>query len=164
MKYHVMMITVLNRLIFYVEESKMKQLIMIGILIISLTGCVPKMHTVSPQIEGRVVDVKTGKPLTHVAVGKTYTNDNGKFIINAKKVMGVATPMGGMWRLPTIVVPVFKKGYIHTACRCSGMSNSIYGCSNVTIALTPKEYTNFKPIIQSTHSDTFSCQNIRRGK
>lgn len=113
----------------------MKYLTM-AILTIVFTGCIPKMHTVSPQIEGRVIDAKTGKPLSGVQVGSTQTNLNGEFFIEGKKELGIGTPMGGVWRLPTLNVPVSKQGYKSTYCECSGYSNS-EGCKDMTIELTP---------------------------
>lgn len=140
----------------------MKQIMMMGILIMSLTGCVPKMHTVSPQIEGSVVDAKTENPLMGVQVGSKRTDVNGRFTIEGKREMGIGTPMGGVWKLPTVVLPVSKKGYRNIYCRCSGLSNNVYGCTNVTIALIPVGENVLKNTVKSTQSDTFSCQIIER--
>ncbi len=114
----------------------MKRLAVVGLSALTLTGCIPKMHTVSPQIEGKVVDAKTGKPLSGVHVGTKQTDQNGKFIIEGKKKMGIGTPMGGVWRLPTLNVPISKKGYKSTYYSCSSYSN-VDGCTNLTISLTP---------------------------
>ena len=144
--------------------SKMKQLMMMSILIMSLTGCVPKMHTVSPQIEGKVVDAKTGKPLSGAQVALKHTNLNGRFVIEGKRELGIGTPMGGVWRLPTIMVPVWKKGYKGIYCQCSGLSNNIYGCTNVTIALMPLDKNVTNDMIKSTQNDNFSCRTVERAK
>ena len=127
-----------------------------------LTGCVPKIHTISPQIEGRVVDATTGKPLKGVQIGSKQTDVNGRFTIEGKREMGIGTPMGGVWKLPTVIVPVLKKGYRNAYCRCSGLSNNIYGCTNITIALIPLGENVLDTIIKSTQSDHFSCQIIER--
>ena len=142
----------------------MKRLLIIGILIMTLTGCVPKMHTVSPQIEGRVVDAVTGKPMKEVQVGSKRTDPNGRFAIEGKKEMGIGTPMGGVWKLPTVMVPVSKKGYRDIYCKCSGLSNNIYGCTNVTISLVPLDKNLSGSMIKSTQNDNFSCQIIEKAK
>ena len=136
--------------------------IVAGVSMLVLAGCAPKMHTVAPQIEGRVVDGVTGKPLSGVQVGSKRTDMNGRFIIEGKEELGIGTPMGGVWKLPTVLVPVSKKGYKETYCQCSGLSNNIYGCTNVTIALVPVARTPLDNKVSSTKRDNFSCQAIKR--
>ena len=147
---------------FLTGESKMKQLMIISTLTIALTGCMPKMHTVSPKIEGKVVDAKTGKPLSGVRVGLKQTHLNGWFTMEGKRELGIGTPMGGVWRLPSVMLPVSKKGYRDTYCQCNGLSNTLYGCTNVTIALIPLGENVSDTMIKSTQSDNFSCQIIEK--
>ena len=139
----------------------MKKLVILGLSASLFLGCVPKMHTVLPQISGRVVDAVSGKPLGGVEVGSAQTNPKGRFVIEGKKELGIGTPMGGVWRLPTILVPVSKKGYRNIYCKCSGLSNNIYVCTDVTIALLPSNTKVISEVIKkSTQNDFFSCETI----
>ena len=142
--------------------NTINRFIVTGVSMLALAGCVPKMHTVTPQIEGRVVDGVTGKPLSGVQVGSKRTDLNGRFIIEGKEEMGIGTPMGGVWKLPTVLVPVSKKGYKETYCQCSGLSNNIYGCTNVTIALAPIGNSNLDNRVDSREHDSFSCHIVEK--
>ena len=135
---------------------------LILILLFVFSGCVPKIHTVIPKIEGKVIDIVTKKPIENVTIGSIKTNKDGKFSLDGKKELGIGTPMGGVWKLPTVMVPVSKKGYRNVYCQCSGLSNNIYGCTNVTIALTPLGENVLENIEKSTQNDDFSCQIVKR--
>ena len=143
----------------------MKQFMILWILTMLLLGCVPKKHIVSPQMEGRVFDAMTKNPLSGVKVGSKQTNVNGHFIIESQKELGIVTPMGGVWRLPTVMLPISKKGYKKIYCTCETLNIDTYGCSNVTIALVPLDKNNLSDtLLESTQNDNFSCKKINKIK
>jgi len=103
-------------------------------LLLLLTGCIPKTHTISPTIEGVVLDAKSNQPLENVHVGSQLTNNKGQFFIEGKTKLGIGTPMGGIWKVPTMIIRVTKDGYQPTYYECSILSTQ-KGCFDVTIKL-----------------------------
>ena len=101
---------------------------------IFITACVPKTHIISPAIEGKVIDAQTKYPISGVRVGSTLTDKDGKFYIEANKELGVGTTMGGVWRLPAMVVKVEKAGYKPDYYICDAL-NTQEGCFDVVIKL-----------------------------
>ena len=103
-------------------------------LILSLSGCIPKTHTASPSIEGVVLDAKTNQPIANVQVGSQLTDSNGKFFIEGETELGIGTPMGGVWSLPTVIIRITKEGYQSSSYECSILSTQ-KGCFDVVIKL-----------------------------
>jgi len=106
----------------------------IPFLFLLLTGCIPKTHTISPTIEGVVLDAKSNQPLANVQVGNQLTNSQGEFLIEGETELGIGTPMGGIWNLPTVIIRVSKKGYQPSSYECGILSNQ-KGCFGVVIKL-----------------------------
>ena len=113
------------------------QSLLIPFIFLLLTGCIPKTHTISPTIEGVVLDAKSNQPLANVQVGSQLTNSQGEFLIKGETELGIATPMGGIWRLPTVIIRVTKEGYESSSYECS-ILNTQKGCFNVRIKLQKK--------------------------
>ena len=103
-------------------------------LVYFVSGCVPKIQTVEPEIEGKVVDAQTHQPLAGVSVGSVRTDEQGKFFIEGKKELGIGTTMGGVWRLPAIMLLIEKDGYQSTTYVCEILSTQD-GCYDVEIEL-----------------------------
>jgi hypothetical protein len=105
-----------------------------SLFLLLLTGCIPKTHTISPTIEGVVLDAKSGQLLANVQVGSQLTNSKGQFLIERKTELGIATLMGGIWRVPTMIISITKEGYEPSSYACSILSTQ-KGCFNVLIEL-----------------------------
>lgn len=138
----------------------MKRLVLVITTTILLSGCVPKTYTVSQQIKGKVLDATTKKPLSGVKIASVETDAKGRFFLKAKKEFGIGTPMGGVWKLPDMTVPIAKRGYKKIYCRCESTSNDSVGCTDVTIALEPVKKSETNIMIQSTRTENFSCHTI----
>ena len=108
--------------------------IYISLFLLLLTGCIPKTHTLFPTIEGVVLDAKNNQPLANVQVGSQLTNSSGEFLIEGETELGIGTPMGGIWRLPTMIIRVIKEGYAPSSYECSILSTQ-KGCFDVVIEL-----------------------------
>ncbi len=128
------------------------------IVLFALNGCVPKMHTTLPAIEGKVVDAVTHTPLSGVEVGGEVTNKNGEFYLDGEKTLGVGTPMGGVWKVPVVYLKVSKEGYHSMSCQCESFSTQD-GCLNVEIVLIPLQKKIDKIELQKEETG-FSCQLI----
>jgi hypothetical protein len=66
-------------------------------IILIFNGCIPKIVTISPAIDGIVIDKATNKRLKDVTVGSSKTNKNGFYTIDSKTKLGIATTMGGIF-------------------------------------------------------------------
>lgn len=116
----------------------MKKYLIMTVLLLVITGCVPKTHLVSPAIEGRIIDAQTKHPLSEVEIGPVLTDDKGHFMIKGEKELGIGTPMGGIWKVPSLMVRVRKRGYKTMYCSCDALSTED-GCTNVTVLLYPAD-------------------------
>ncbi len=108
------------------------------ILIIFISACAPKVHTLSPTIEGKVIDAASGKPLADAKVGNTTTNQKGRFFIKGKKELGIGTTMGGVWKIPLKIIKIVKKGYKPASFACD-ILNTQDGCFDIVIKLHKEE-------------------------
>ncbi len=102
--------------------------------VIFITACAPKTHIISPAIEGKVIDALTKRPIKGAIVGTVLTDKDGRFYIKAKKELGVGTTMGGVWRLPVMIVKAEKDGYESDYYACDVL-NTQEGCFDVVIKL-----------------------------
>jgi len=109
--------------------------ILIGFL---LSGCIPKVKTSVPTVEGKVIHSITKQPIADVTIsGAIKTDKNGYFLIPKKSELGIGTPMGGLWRIQRSFI-VKKEGYTPLSCTCDVLNSSGY-CNNVIIPLTSKD-------------------------
>lgn len=107
------------------------------ILALLLNGCVPKVKTTVPSVEGKVIHSITNQPIADVNISGTYSTDkNGHFMIPETQEVSIGTPMGGIWMISRLF-SIQKEGYIPLSCTCETLNSSGY-CTNVTISLTPK--------------------------
>jgi len=133
----------------------MKRYFTMIVLLLGITGCVPKTHPVSPTIVGRIVDARTKQPLSDVEIGSVLTDDKGYFMIKGEKELGIGTPMGGMWKVPSLIVRVSKTGYKTMYCSCDALSTE-EGCINVTVLLYPVGISIANDIRPRSHNG-FEC-------
>jgi hypothetical protein len=101
-----------------------------------ITGCIPKIQTLTPLVSGVVVDAQSGKGLSGVVVAPNRSEHNGAFLIEGEQKLGIGTPTGGMWRLPTLLFEAKKEGYHPLYCQCES-TNIQKGCEDVIIRLVP---------------------------
>jgi hypothetical protein len=114
------------------------------LFILVLSGCVPKTVTISPAIDGIVVDKATNEKLKDVTVGSTKTDKNGFYTIDSKTKLGVKTTMGGVFYISTNEIKVHKDGYIDQSIICETLnSNPI---CHIDIALEPNDYQSLHNI------------------
>jgi hypothetical protein len=126
-----------------------------------VTGCVPKMHTTAPSVEGVVIDVGTGLPVASARFGKKIMTDaKGHFLIAAEKELGIGTPIGGIWEISRSFT-VRKQGYLPMNCSCT-ISNTSAGCRNVVIGMIPVSMKIRNTREQSAHSEFFTCMPFRQ--
>jgi hypothetical protein len=102
------------------------------------------MQTIAPEVSGRVIDGATGLPLAGARVASVSTDGRGRFLLRGKRTPGIATTMGGVWRLPTVMFRVSKPGYHSLHCRCESLSTQ-GGCRRVTVALVPLDRPTASP-------------------
>jgi len=114
-------------------ESKLKYFYLFFTLFF-LIGCSIKTYTVSPAIEGKVIDLVSKKPLENVNVGGVLTDKNGKFYIKGERKATIGTTMGGIWRVPVVIMRVTKAGYKPTSLQCDVLSTQ-EGCFDVVVKL-----------------------------
>ena len=138
----------------------MKKIVILIVLIV-FTGCIPKMHTVVPKIEGKVIDSITKQPIKDVKVDSVKTNKDGVFSLDGKKELGVGTVMGGVWRVTPRMVVVSQKNYHKMYCTCKILSTQD-GCLDVVIELFPEE----KSVVSYSQnkSKSFTCNIVKKRK
>jgi len=145
-----------------IKSNRVKQIVPVAVLLFSFTGCVPKMHTTSPAVEGKVLDSVTHEPLKAVQVGGAITDRDGRFFLEGEKELGIGTPMGGVWRLPAVMMKVSKKGYHPVYCTCESFSTQ-EGCTDVVIEMIP--LSQKAENVQWRKEETgFSCRPIIKEK
>lgn len=99
------------------------------------TGCVPKYKVDTPSVRGQVVDSLTKEPIPNAMVAISIkTDEDGKFFIPKKNSLGIATPMGGIYRID-IIFDITKDGYYPLSCKCDKLVNDAQ-CNNENIAMT----------------------------
>ena len=99
------------------------------------TGCIPKIKAKFPLVSGQVVDVLTKKPISGVVISSTIkTSEEGKFLIPKESELGIATTMGGIYRIEK-TFSLSKEGYIPLVCTCSVLVNSAE-CRDEIIKMT----------------------------
>jgi hypothetical protein len=126
------------------------------------SGCIPKMQTIIPTVEGQIIDAKTNQPVTYVNIEnpkhKVKSDQKGHFILRGEKELGIATVMGGLWRIKHSFF-ISKKGYYPLSCECDVL-NTRSGCYDLTIPLT-KVGNN---TVKSYHEDGLTCFTIPAAK
>jgi hypothetical protein len=131
-----------------------KYLIILPTLLL-FSGCIPKIQTTIPAVEGQIVDAKTNQPITYVKIGnskhKVKSDQNGHFTLKGEKELVIATVMGGLWRIKHSFF-ISKQGYYPLFCECDVL-NTRSGCYNLTIPLT-KIGNN---TVKSYHEDGLTC-------
>jgi len=138
--------------------ENLRKLTLLSVLGISITGCVPKYHTIKPEIEGKVIDKVTKNPLKGVMIGNIVTNKDGSFVLKGKQKLGIATPMGGIYRIGTLSFKVTHKNYQSMSCSCEGFSNQ-NGCLDVAIPM--KHRNTIKQQKTTLYKTNFNCENIK---
>ena len=113
-----------------------KHLIVI-IFLLLFSGCIPKVHTTIPTVEGKIIDAKTNLPIENADIEssdlKIKSDQNGQFTLTGKKELGIGTLMGGLWRIQHIF-RISKKGYHSLSCQCD-ILNTKEGCFNIKVPL-----------------------------
>ena len=121
-----------------------------------ITGCVPKMQTTSPFVSGIVVDTKSNKGLFNVLIASNRSDKDGSFLIKGEQEIGIGTPMGGIWQLPTLLFVVKKDGYYPLYCQCQSL-NIQKGCEDVVIKLVSLKET-ISPNHKYSVGEGLSCR------
>jgi len=136
--------------------------IFVMVVMIVLSGCVPKMHTLSPAVEGKVIDADTGEALENVKieseiilenkkrVQNSLTDRNGVFHIDGERSLGIGTLMGGIWMLPVKTVSFSKKGYNANYYGCE-IYNTQDGCYGLTIKMYKFDSPNAHNMVNDDH-------------
>ncbi len=108
-----------------------------------LSGCVPKVHTTVPAIEGKIIDKDTKAPIEGIVLSKNIQTDiKGHFILPAKTELGIGTPMGGLWYISRSFI-IRKEGYHSLRCICEVLNNNA-DCTDVVISMS-KEGSSCNP-------------------
>jgi hypothetical protein len=115
------------------------------IIVLILSACVPKTITVTPAVDGIVIDKASKKRLKDVMVGSSKTDKNGFYKIDSKTKLGIATTMGGVFFISTKEIKVHKDGYVDQYIICETL-NSNPVC-HIDIVLEADDY-------QSLHFST----------
>ena len=83
---------------------------------LQLTGCIPKVRIVQPQITGTVIDTVSNKPIANVLISEdTKSQKDGTFKIEAVTELGIAMPVGGVYPIEKYFA-IGKKGYLPRVC------------------------------------------------
>ena len=111
------------------------KLLSIVFLSLFFIGCVPKTKPIEPAVSGQIIDKETKKPIEGVIVNEsTRTDINGKFKINKKSELGIATTMGGNYMIKRTFT-IKKDGYTTLSCNCEVLVNEAV-CSDEIIAMS----------------------------
>ncbi len=115
-------------------------LVLVAMLSISSTGCIPRPITVSPGVEGVVIDQTTRSPIECVKVylrehpdAPTLTDSDGYFAVEARIRLGVILFFGDHVSSGTLIAE--KAGYGRKEKELLVMDGQV---AQVTFELSPK--------------------------
>jgi hypothetical protein len=115
-------------------------LVLVATLCFSSSGCLPRSRTVSPGVNGAVVDSRTKCPVERASVylrehpdARTVTDSDGQFALQARTGLGVVFVMGDPICSGTLVVE--KVGYESKEVQVRVMNNQV---AQITVELIAK--------------------------
>jgi hypothetical protein len=115
-------------------------LVLVATSSLSLSGCLPRSVTVSPAVEGSVIDSRTKCPVERANVylrerpgTRTITDSDGRFTLTARTGLRVISLLGDPICSGTLVVE--KAGYESKEVQVRVMNNQV---AQITVELIAK--------------------------
>ena len=143
----------------------MRNLPLLLIFVLSLTGCMPMTRTDNPSLSGVVVDSNSGAPLEHVVIDdQVSTSKNGQFSLAGTTEIFWAMPVPASMGFISRPIVFQKQGYRSTICTSSRYRVSLGSQEEENTATIPlvkvdaSEPTMTPPVFLRTNHEMVGCQ------